>query len=221
MKHMNIKGTLIGVWVVLVALGSAQAQQEFSDASLRYSVTSASNGTGTPMPDSYLDLYLKNYYSKMVFKTGSYTYQTIRNAREHTAVALISAGSNHYMIRMNAEDLAREAERFQGLTFTPTGKTKQVAGYTCKELVGTLKDGSTFSVYYDPNLIPENKQYSNQFQDLNGLPLQFELITKNHQKLLMTAIQVSLTPQPASLFDVPTQGYRVISREELSDMMQH
>ena len=133
------------------------AQQEFSDGSVRYSIASEGNGSGgseTPLPNSYLDLYFKNYYSKMVFKTGSYTYQTIRNARENTAVALISAGANHYMIRMNAEDLEQEASRYQGLTFTQTGKTRKVAGYPCKEAIGTMKDGSTFKVYYDPDLAP-------------------------------------------------------------------
>lgn len=219
---MKIKALMLFLGVGVLTAGSAMAQQEFSDGSVRYSIASEGNGSGgskTPLPNSYLDLYFKNYYSKMVFKTGSYTYQTIRNARENTAVALISAGANHYMIRMNAEDLEQEASRYQGLTFTQTGKTRKVAGYPCKEAIGTMKDGSTFKVYYDPDLAPENRQYSNQFRGLDGLPLEFELITKNKQKLLMTATNVSLTPQPASLFDLPTQGYRVISKDELSEMM--
>lgn len=119
---------------------------------------------------------------------------------------------------MNEAQLKQEDARFQGVSFTDAGGTKEIAGYNCKKATGKLKDGSTFTVYYAPNLIPENTDYSERFAGLKGLPLEFTMTTKKDMKMTMTATKVSIAPQPAAMFNTPNSGYRLLTYDELQSM---
>ncbi len=64
-----------------------------------------------------------------------------------------------------------------------------------------MPDGKTFEVYYALDLVPENKQYNRRFVNLKGIPLEFEIITKNRlQNQEVVATKIELYPIPASYF---------------------
>lgn len=199
------------------------AQQQFSDAEIDYSVQ-VELPSGTPanaaaaFQNSRLEFYFKNYLFRSDMTLGSTTYTTIHNSRANSAVTLIDAGAQKYLIRMNAADLAKEGDRYQGMTFADVPGTKTIAGYACRKAIGKLKDGSTFTVYYDPDLIPANLNYSERFQGLKGLPLYFETTTHSGVKMTMTAVKVNITQQLSSIFDTPQSGYRELTYAELQSM---
>src|SRR5262249_51378856 len=99
------------------------------------------------------------------------------------------------------------------ITFTNTAETKTIAGYPCVKAIATMKDGSTFSVYYTKEIIPENPDYNMQFRNLDGLPLEYEL-TQGKLKIKYTVSKIVMNPVPASKFDIPKSGYRELTYEE-------
>jgi GLPGLI family protein len=118
---------------------------------------------------------------------------------------------------MTGENWAENNKRYEGITFTNTSETKTIAGYNCIKAVATLPDGTTFTVYYTPDIVPENKEYDYQFKNLNGLPLEYELV-QGKLTIRYTVSRINMNPVPASKFDIPKTGYREMTYEESKKM---
>lgn len=204
----------------------ATAQQQFSDGEIVYSVKvdlppAVSPEAANTFQNSRLIFTFKNYLFRSDMSLGKTTYTTIHNSRDHSAVSLIDAGSEKYLIRMNADDWAKETARYNGLFFTPASGSTEIAGYKCQKAIGKMKDGNTFTVYYAPQLVPENTTYSERFEGLKGLPLSFETNTPQGIKMTMTAVSVNISQQPSSKFDTPSGGYREITYSELESLRKN
>lgn len=203
---------------------NAGAQKQFSDAQVTYQVK-VTLPAGSPaqaadlFENSRLVYSFKSYLFRSDLYIGKKTYTNIRNARDHSAVSLVdNGGGTKYLIRFNAAESAAESKRFEGVRFTDESGSKEIAGYVCKKATGSLKDGTTFILYYTSELMPEDADYNGRFKGLKGLPLEFETVTRNQVKMTMTATHISLAPQPRAGFAIPTSGYREISYTELQSL---
>jgi len=198
-----------------------EAQKQVSDAQITYRIKvdlpeGAPAAAAAQFENSHLVYAFKNYLFRSDMYVGQKTYSNIRNSRDHTAVSLIdNGGPVKYLIRFDPQELAKESSRFDGITFKDGNGTRKIAGYACREATGQLKDGTTFTLYYTPELLTEDTDYNDRFKGLKGIPLEFETTTRHHVTMTMTATDVSLAPQPRSVFAVPTSGYREISYSEL------
>ena len=114
---------------------------------------------------------------------------------------------------MTADDWKDKNRKYDGIKFTTTDETKQLAGYMCKKAIAKLKDGTSFTVFYTSDIMPENDDYNSQFSGLKGLPLEYEL-TQGKLNIKYVVAQVSLNPVPVSKFDIPKTGYREMTYEE-------
>lgn len=201
----------------------AQAQKLFSEGKIIYDVAVDLPASQQQVADMFkgstLTMSIKNYMTRTDMHTSMISNSTILDTKNHTAVTLMEAGDNKYLVRLTKDELDKQTARFNGVSFTPQTGTKTIAGFACKQAVGKLSDGSTFSVYYTPDLMPENADYSKQFNGLKGLPLQFEMTAHNGLKMTLTANNVDLSPVPASVFDVPSSGYRELTPDEVRQMM--
>ena len=65
--------------------------------------------------------------------------------------------------------------------------------------------------------MPENVEYNSQFKNLEGLPLEYELV-QGPLKIKYTVSKISLNQVPASKFDIPKTGYRELTYEESRKM---
>jgi len=214
-------------WALLLCwmAGAASAQQRFSDGEITYAVDiTLPEGVPAGAADAYQGSQLvyafKNYRFRSDMHIGNRVYTNIRNSRTNTAVTLIDAGPAKYLIRLNPQQLAEESASTQAEQFTDAGEGGEIAGYACRQAIGKLKDGSTFTVFYTPSIMPENTAYNKRFAGLKGMPLKFEMTTSRGIKMTMTATHVSLAPQPSAKFDAPTSGYREMTYQELQDLRQ-
>ena len=99
------------------------------------------------------------------------------------------------------------------LSFTYENEYKTIAGYNCEKAIGKLKTGETFTVYFTKELFPENKDFQYSNKALPGLALEYES-TLGKSKVTFTASKISFDPVPASKFDVPKTGFRVMTYQE-------
>jgi GLPGLI family protein len=97
--------------------------------------------------------------------------------------------------------------------FNYTDETKTILGYKCKKAIGKLADGTTFTVWYTPDLVPENHDFQYVNRSLPGLAMEYESNMGN-LKVTYTVSKINLSPVPAARFDLPKSGYRVLSYEE-------
>lgn len=211
-------GFFIVALMLFAGFQSLFAQKKISDLTLVYetSITAGENkqpGLADALNGAVTTVYIKGHLSRSEMNSALFSSTTIHDARTGNAVVLREVSGQKLMIRMTAENMAEKNSKYEGVKFENTGKTKSIAGYNCQEAIATLKDGSSFKVYYTTEIIPENKSYDYQFKDLNGLPLEYEL-SQGNLVIRYTVSMINLNPVPASKFDIPKSGYRVMTYEE-------
>jgi GLPGLI family protein len=155
--------------------------------------------------------------SRSEMASALFSSATIHDAKNGSAVVLREVSGQKLLIRMNGDNWREKNKRYEGISFTNTDETKTIAGYKSTKAEAKLADGTTFTVYYTTDIVPENKEYDFMFKNLNGLPLEWEL-SQGNIKIKYTISKINLNPVQASKFDVPKSGYREMTYEESKKM---
>ena len=196
---------------------SVSAQKKISELTLVYDAKVTTGNAEPKMADAFdgatTTIYLKGNLSRSEMASALFSSTTIHDAKTGTAVVLREVSGQKLLIRMSNKDWQEKNGRYDGITFTNTNETKEIAGYKCIKAEAKMNDGSSFTVYYTPDIVPENKEYDYHFKNLNGLPLEYEL-TQRNLTIRYTVSRINLNPVQASKFDIPTSGYREMTFEE-------
>ena len=196
------------------------AQKKLTDGSVFYDIT-ISTGSDKPQNADFLNgatnaVYIKGGKTRTEMVSSLGTQTTIinqaGNAKEITV--LKEYGEQKFMINMTPADWADANKRYENVTFTldPTA-TKTIQGFQAKKAIGNMPDGTTFTVWYTPDIITEGKDFQYVNRNLPGLALEYET-TLGNLKVTYTASKVSFAPVPAAKFELPKSGFRVISYQE-------
>jgi GLPGLI family protein len=208
---------LILTLFILFTTSCLFAQKKVSELTLVYDAAITTGSKDPNLGDAFdgatTTVYIKGGLSRSEMVSALASFTTIHDSRTGTSVILQEVSGQKLLIKMSAEDWKDKNKRYEGVTFTNTDETKTIAGYKCIKAIAKMADGATFTVYYTNEIIPENQEYSYQFKNLNGLPLEYEL-TQGNLKIKYTVSKISLNPVPASKFDIPKSGYREMTYEE-------
>jgi GLPGLI family protein len=212
-----MKQPLLFFVFLLVTASTVTAQRKVSELMLSYD-TQISTGSAEPkMADAFdgsvTTVYIKGNLSRSEMTSALFSSAIIHDTKTGSAVALREVSGQKLLIRMTAENWAEKNRKYDGIVFTNTTESKVIAGYKCTKATATMKDGSTFVVYYTSDIIPENRDYDYMFKNLNGLPLEWELV-QGKLKIKYTLSKINLNPIPVSRFDIPKSGYRELTYEE-------
>lgn len=209
-----------GFFCSVLALGLAvtvHAQKKVSEMTLVYDATVSTGSADPKLADAFdgavTTIYISGHQSRSEMVSALFTSTTIHDAKSGSAVVLREVSGQKLLIRLKPEDWTDKNKRYNGITFTNTNETKVIAGYNCTKAIAKTADGSTFTVYYTKDIVPENKDYDYQFRSLPGLPLEYEMVRGN-LTIKYTVSQINLNPVPASKFDIPKAGYREMTYQE-------
>lgn len=192
-------------------------QKKLTEATISYDIVINTNNK-SPQAADLLDgatsvIYLKGNLScsEMISSLG--IQSTIIDSKTGEVTVLKDYGEQKYMIKMTAGNWKQSNKKYDGVTFTYEEEYKTIAGYKCQKAIGKLSDTSTFTVYFTRDLEPINKDFQYLNKNLPGLAMQYEA---SLGKLIVTytASGINFNPVPASKFDLPKSGYRVMSYEE-------
>lgn len=210
--------------VRLVALGFTlmvnivtYAQKTISEGTITYdiSIQPKNNGAkaGSGLNGAKTSVYLKGSLSRTEMTSSLGTETTIYNAKTGSAVILKEYSGQKLMVTLSKENWESRNNKFDGVVFSKSAETKIIEGYNCNRVIAKLKDGSSISVYYSPELIAMNKEYNKVFRNLPGFPMEYEFET---EKLILKyhLSKIDFSPVPDSKFDFPKSGYRVMTYDE-------
>lgn len=204
-------------FVCLLVSATAMAQKKVSELTLVYDAFVSTGNADPKLADAFdgatTTVYIKGNLSRSEMVSALFSSTTIHDSKTGTAVVLREVSGQKLLIRMTAANWAEKNKRYNGVSFTNTAETKTIAGYKCTKATATLNDGTVFTVYYTSDIIPENRDYDYQFRNLNGLPLEYELVQGN-LTIKYTVSNINMNPVPASKFDLPKTGYRELTYEE-------
>jgi len=196
---------------------SSFAQKNLLEGSLVYSISVETGSTQPKMADmldgATTTVYLKGSQSRTEMISGLGSEATIYNATTGSGVILKDYSAQKLMITLTPEDWKRNNKKYDGITFENTGETAVIAGFNCKKAIAKLEDGSSFTVYYTTDINIANKDYDYQFKTLPGLAVQYEM-QNGKMKFKFTLSKINYSIVPASKFEIPKSGYRVMTYEE-------
>ncbi len=213
---------LLLLFLCLGAL-SSKAQKTFSEGTLVYNM-SVETGSGQPKMADMFDgatttVSLKGSLSRVELVSGLGKEATIHNSKNGTAVILKDYSGQKLMITLTAADWEANNNKYKGITFENTGESAVISGYKCQKAIAKLSNGTTFTVFYTPDVKVANITYDPQFTSLPGLAVQYEMISGKMQ-FKFTLSKITYENIPASKFEIPTTGYRVMTYKETKSVNQ-
>ncbi|MCX6316723.1 MAG: hypothetical protein NTW29_05505 [Bacteroidetes bacterium] len=201
----------------LFTAASLTAQRKLTEATISYDIV-INTSNATPGAADLLDgatsvIYLKGNSSRSEMISSLGTQATIIDGKTGDVTVLKEYGDQKYMIKMTADNWKESNKKYDGVTFAYTNEEKVIAGYTCYKAIGTLKDGTTFTVFYTKELVAANMDFQYLNKNLPGLAMQYEA-SIGSMKVTYTVSNINFKPVSQLKFDLPKSGYRIIPYEE-------
>lgn len=205
-------------FIVFVFFASSSfAQKAITEAIISYDIV-ISNSNPNPQMADLLDgatsvVYLKGPSSRSEMISSLGTQSTIIDGKSGNVTVLKDYGEQKYMITMSPANWKESNKKYEGVSFEFADEYKTIAGYKCQKATGKLADGTTFTVFFTRDLVPQNKDFQYLNKNLPGLALQYEA---SFGKLLVTytVSNINFNPVPIAKFDLPKSGYRVMTYDE-------
>ena len=221
MKTIQLnKKHLFGFFALLLFL-PALAQKRITEGTIYYDIV-INTGSEKVKNAEFFDgatsvVYIKGQRTRTEMVSALGTQSTIIDAGK-SATILKEYGDQKYMINLTPAEWQDANKRNNGIRFSfDNSETKSILGYTCKKAVGQYPDGTTFTAWYTPDLLPENQEFDPITKTLPGLAMEYET-SMGDLKVKYTVSRISLAPVPASKFDLPKSGYRLLSYQESKGM---
>jgi GLPGLI family protein len=194
-----------------------QAQKKLSEGTISYDIV-INTSSNKPQAADFFDgatstVYLKGNKSRTEMVSSLGTQSTIIDGSKNAITILKEYGDQKYLINLTPSNWKEANQKNEKVEFTYTDETKTILGYNCKKAIGKLADGTTFTVWYATDLVPDNKDFQYVNRSLPGLAMEYESNVGNF-KVTYTVSKINLNPVPAAKFDLPKSGFRVLNYEE-------
>ncbi|MEO6406663.1 MAG: hypothetical protein ABIY51_03850 [Ferruginibacter sp.] len=211
MKHLHLFFTSLACLFFVNGI----AQKKFVEGSFSYNIqiTGLKGEISSGLSGATLQVFLKPYLSRteMVSSLGSET--NVYDSKAGNGFLLRAYSAQKLMITMSKENWVQKNKMYKNLDFQVQEGITEISGYKCKKAIATLPNEKTFTVFYDPAIDVVNKEYSNAFNNLPGLLVQYEIQSGN-LNFKYTLSNISWEPVSNSKFEAPKTGYRIMSYDE-------
>jgi hypothetical protein len=196
----------------IVSSLSSIAQQRFSEGSLVFNIVSIANGLQSKGDAKMIQFIRGGHYRSEIISSLGRTI-TIYDDKEGLGAILKEYGQQRIMTPMNHAQWDSKNRKKGTVVFLVTSERKQILGYSCQKATASLPDGSTLDVYFADQLIPENANMELQFEQLQGVVLEYKS-TLGNSIVNYVAESLNFDPVPIQNFELPNSGYRILNFEE-------
>ncbi|QEC67000.1 hypothetical protein FRZ67_06710 [Panacibacter ginsenosidivorans] len=202
---------LLFYFVCNVFVTTAQNPVIVGDCTVTYNISGNDAGTNKNLAGATKNLYIKGKLSRVDLNSPGFKQSVIYDNKTGTAVILKEVGSEKYKSVFTAEQWNNENKRFEGIRITPTNEKKTILGYECEKVIVTLRDRSSYNMYCALAILPSATENPYQFNNMPGFVLEYETSSgSNTSKIVYTATMINFNPVPASKFEIPSTGYRLL-----------
>ncbi|MFT3910599.1 MAG: hypothetical protein QM737_14330 [Ferruginibacter sp.] len=217
----NWKLVIVFLTFNFIAVNYLFAQKNVSEATISYKISTESTNDKAAMAKSLegatLTVYVKGTQSRTDMVSTLGTESNLYDSKSGKGTILKQYSGQKLMITLTAGNWAQKNQFYQNMKFKIDNTEQTIAGLKCKKATGQSPDGNTVVVYFAPDIILSNKEYDNSFVQLPGLPVQYELQTgKLKFKYLLS--NVNYDPVPATNFEIPKTGFRIMTYEETQQL---
>ena len=184
-----------------------QAQTKIvGECAITYDIHQISK-TGDTILLGQKQIFIKGNSCKTILKTPQLTQTLIFNTQQDTAIILKEIGLNKFLqyilyTSINPVNLVSAKKN----SFIST-----ILNYPCASITLTWADGNTMEVVYTTDILPTVTVYEQAFKEIPGLVLNYQLTTKEGNRILYSATKVDLSPITLNVFEVNKNNYQQIN----------
>ena len=196
---------------------NASAQKRITEGTISYDIVVNTGNTNPSIADMFNGatsiVYLKGYQTRFERVSSLGVESTIVDGKTGNVNVLKEYGEQKYMITMTPANWKDANKKYEGILFKYENEFKDIAGYKCQKAIGTMKDGTTITVYFTKDLVANNREFEYAYKSLPGLAMEYETIIGS-LKVTYTVSKVNFGIVPAAKFELPKTGFRVMTYEE-------
>lgn len=207
--------TIGSILFCFLILHGAQAQQRIvAECTVVYKVETQDVASAGKLQKATKTVYIKSNNARVELVSQAYAQTTIYNKTTATAAIIRTIGGEKYMTTLSTAQWQKLNNSLDSTGIVLTSDSLSILDYSCKKAILYLKDSSAITVYYTTSILPSVREYEYMFKDIPGFVLGYEMLDAKGVKTIFRATQINLyNPVPASKFDIPTKGYRIITQE--------
>jgi hypothetical protein len=184
-----------------------QAQTKIvGECAITYDIHQISK-TGDTILLGQKQIFIKGNSCKTILKTPQLTQTLIFNTQQDTAVILKEIGLNkmlQYILYTSIKSVNLVSAKKNSFIST-------ILNYPCASITLTWADGNTMEVVYTTDILPTVTVYEQAFKEIPGLVLNYQLTTKEGNRILYSATKVDLSPITLNVFEVNKNNYQQIN----------
>ena len=214
---MKAKSRLIVIFSLLALVVNLFGQKRITEGTISYDIVINTGNTNPSIADMFDGatsiVYLKGYLSRFERVSSLGVESTITNGKTGNINVLKEYGEQKYMITMTPDNWKDANKKYKDISFTFLDEYKEIIGYKCQKALGKLADGSEINIFFTRDLIADNRDFEYAYKSLPGLAMQYET-NIGSLKVTYRVSKVSFNIVPASKFELPKSGFRVMTYEE-------
>lgn len=215
--------------LAVVALSALSLNAQIKEGAITYAMTME----GLPSEQAAMigDMELKSTFknTKVLTEMSSMMFTNQTLVDDKGMVMLMEQMGNKIAVKQTKEEMEKEEAKQKEKPADPkieyTTETKTIAGYECKKaivtMVGKDKKEEKMEIWYSDkfeNLNKEGKGRGQSFmKGLKGVPFEYSG-AQGPMKFKMVAKEVSIEPVADSKFELSTEGYKMMTMDELKAM---
>jgi len=200
------------LWVLTV-----NAQKRITEGTISYDIVVNTGNSNPSIADMFNGatsiVYLKGYQTRFERVSSLGVESTIVDGKTGNVNVLKEYGEQKYMITMTTDNWKEANKKYEGIVFKYEEEYKTIADYKCQKAIGTMKDGTTITVYFTKDLVANNREFEYAYKSLPGLAMEYETVIGS-LKVTYTVSKVNFSIVPATKFELPKSGFRVMTYEE-------
>jgi GLPGLI family protein len=211
------KITLFVIVLGLSGVSNVNAQKRITEGTISYDIVVQTGNNNPSIADMFNGatsiVYLKGYQTRFERVSSLGVESTIVEGKTGNVTVLKEYGEQKYMITMTPDNWKEANKKYEGIVFKFEEEYKTIQEYKCQKAIGTMKNGTTITVYFTRDVIANNREFEYAYKSLPGLAMEFET-TIGSLKVTYTVSKVNFGIVPATKFELPKSGFRVMTYEE-------
>lgn len=226
-KNKNMKIKFLSLAVALMSVVSLNAQIKEGSVLYDMKIEGLPPEQAAMMGDMETKVTFKN--GKSLTEVNSMMFTQQMSADENGMVMLMEQMGNKIAVKQTKAEMEKEEAKSKDKPADPKVEyfddVKTIAGYECKKAIVTVVDKdkkeNKVELWYSDKFENPNKEGKGKGQNvmkgIKGMPFEYST-TMGPMKIKMVAKEVSTDPVPDSKFVLSTDGYKMMTTEELKAM---
>jgi GLPGLI family protein len=161
-----------------------------------------------------------NYTTSLSAGMGMFKTDFVVNQEENEFSQLVKLINKKYILTLKGEEIEKSINHLPTFHIEYTGETKKILNYVCEKAIITVDNeaNDAFTVFYTDQIELETPNWSNQFNGINGVMLEYQY-EKYGICMRFKAKNIKFTEIDDSEFDLDAK-YEHISEVRMDTEMQ-